>query len=318
MDAEKLKKAVSEVLPKVDEVIGCKQGFDAVHAEPCFVTKPEQIEELILNPLCAHNLASYLPSRKKKKTGVVAKGCDSRTIIQLLQEGLIERENVVIIGVPCRGVVSAKKLARAVDHEPIISATFDKDTIVVKTPKGEKKLALSEVSPDKCKSCQYPTPIVYDFLVDEPIQPDKAPESVYDDVRELEGKSLEERKAYWEKELGRCIRCYACRNACPLCVCQDACIAETRDPHWMSQQATLTEKMMFHMIHALHTAGRCTECGECERACPMEIPLGKLKKKINMEMKDLFNYVPGTNTEEKPPMYTFNVEEEKIEEHKLS
>jgi Na+-translocating ferredoxin:NAD+ oxidoreductase RnfC subunit len=76
--------------------------------------------------------------------------------------------------------------------------------------------------------------------------------------------------------------------------------------------------MMFHMIHAIHLAGRCTECGECERACPMDIPLGKLKKKINMEMKELFDYVPGTKAEDKPPLYTFKVEEEKIEEHKLS
>ena len=50
---------------------------------------------------------------------------------------------------------------------------------------------------------------------------------------------------------------------------------------------------MFHMIHALHLAGRCTECGECERACPMNIPLGKLKKKINMDMLELFDYVAG-------------------------
>ena len=61
----------------------------------------------------------------------------------------------------------------------------------------------------------------------------------------------------------------------------------------MSQKATTAEKMMFHLIHALHLAGRCTECGECERACPMDIPLGMLKKKINMEMLELFGYTAG-------------------------
>ncbi len=71
------------------------------------------------------------------------------------------------------------------------------------------------------------------------------------------------------------------------------------------------------MIHALHLAGRCVECGECERVCPMGIKVNLLKKKINSVMKDLFNYEPGVNAEEKPPMYTFNVEEKKIEEHKL-
>lgn len=318
MDSEKLKRAVAEVLPTVDVVIGCRQGFDAAHTEPCFVTKPEQVDQLVLNALCSQNLASYLPSLKNKKVGVVVKGCDSRTIVQFLQEGLIKRENVVIIGVPCRGVISAKKLARKIDHETVLSVALEDDGVAVKTPKGETRVAVSDIWADKCRTCQYPTPLVHDALIGEPLASDKAPESVYDDIRELEGKTLEERKAYWEKELGRCIRCYACRNACPMCVCQDACIAETRDPHWMSQRSTLTEKMMFHLIHAVHLAGRCTECGECERACPMEIPLGKLKKKINMDMKELFDYVPGTNAQEKTPLYTFKVDEETIEEHKLS
>jgi ferredoxin len=318
LNAEKLKKAVSEVLSSVDDVIGYKEGFDALHAEPCFINKPEQVDQLILSPLCEYNLASYLPSRKQKKTAVVVKGCDSRTVIQLLQEGLINRENVVIIGVPCKGIASTKKVMRAVDYQPIQSVAVNGDSITVKTAKGEKKLAIADVSPNKCKTCQYPTPLIYDVLVGDAIQSDKSPDSVYDDIRELEGKSLEERKAYWEKEISKCIRCYACRNACPMCVCQDSCIAETRDPHWITQESNPTEKMMFHVIHALHLAGRCTECGECERACPMDIPLGKLKKKINMDMKELFDYIPGTNPEDKPPLFTFNVEEEKIEEHKLS
>jgi formate dehydrogenase (coenzyme F420) beta subunit len=317
LNAEKLKKAVAETLPNVEVVIAYGQGFDAAHGEPCFVTKPEHTEGLILNPLCEHNLASYLPANKKRKVGVVVKGCDSRTIVQFLQEGLINRENVVIIGVPCTGVVSAKKLSRAVDYQEVEAVRFEGDAVIVKTPSGEKKIPLADICPDKCTTCQYPTPLVYDVLVGEPIESKKDPESVYDDIRALEGKSLEERKAYWEKEIGRCTRCYACRNACPLCVCQDSCIAETRDPHWLSQRVSLSDKMMFHMIHAIHLAGRCTECGECERACPMNIPLGKLKKKINMDMKELFDYAPGVKSEDKPPLYTFKVEEEKIEEHEL-
>lgn len=317
MNVEKLKKAAVEILPDVDMIIGYRQGFDPLHAEACFVAQPEGVEELILNPLCEYNLAAYLPANKKKKTAVVVKGCDSRTVAQLLQEGLIDRANVTIIGVPCRGVADSKKVMRAVDFLPVTSVAFDGDSIIVKTSKGEKKIALADVAPDKCKTCQYPTPVISDVLVGDPIETDKDPSSVYDDIREIEKKSLEERKAYWEKEIGRCTRCYACRNACPLCVCQDSCIAETRSPHWQSQRSNLSEKMTFHLIHAIHLAGRCTECGECERACPMNIPLGKLKKKINMDMKELYGYVPGISPEDKPPLYTFKVDEEKIEEHEL-
>jgi formate dehydrogenase subunit beta len=312
-----MKEILTNVLNDVDVIIGYKRGFDKLHATPCFITRPEQIEEAVWDPTCVQNLTSYLPSLKKK-VGVVVKGCDSRTIVQFMQEGLIDRNKVTVIGIPCTGVVSVKKVLEIVDHQPIEDVTFDENgTIVVKTPMGETKLAIADVSPDKCSTCLYPTPVVYDHLAAEPILSANSAESVYKDVEEFEGKSLEERKQYWEKEFDRCIRCYACRNACPMCVCQDSCIAESRDPHWISQKSNLTEKFMFHMIHALHLAGRCVECGECARACPMGIPVNTLKKKINRDMKELFNYEPGVKPEDKPPMYTFNVEEKKIEEHKL-
>ncbi len=316
MNLEKLKEIVRTVLPSVDVVIGYKEGLDALHPVPCFVTSPDEIDALVLNPACAHNLAAYLPSLKKK-AAVVVKGCDSRTVVQLAQEGLIKRENVVVIGVPCQGVVSARKVLSAINHQPIVEAAFEDEAVVVKTRKGETRLMFRDVASDKCLTCRYPTPVLSDHLAGDKVEPKVDEQTAYQDIRQFDAQSLEERRAYWMGEFDRCIRCYACRNACPLCVCKESCIAETRDPHWMSQKATQNEKMMFHMIHAIHLAGRCTECGECERACPMGIPVAKLKKKINMEMKELFGYEPGISIDDRPPMYTFKLEEEKIEEHKI-
>ncbi len=316
MNLEKLKEIVRTVLPSVDVVIGYRTGLDALHPVPCFITSPDEIDALVLNAACVNNLASYLPSLKKK-AAVIVKGCESRTIVQFLQEGLVKRENVVVIGVPCHGVVNMRKVLSAINNQPVVDAAFDGDTLVVKTKKGETRLSLRDVLSDKCLICRYPTPVLADHLAGDKVDAKADEKTAYQDIRDFDAQSLEERRDYWMAKFDRCIRCYACRNACPLCVCRESCIAETRDPHWMSQKATQKENMMFHMIHAIHLAGRCTECGECERACPMGIPVAKLKKKINMEMKELFGYEPGISLEDAPPMYTFKVEEEKIEEHKI-
>ncbi len=143
MSLDKLKQIITDVLKDVDVVIGYKQGFDLIHATPCFVTKPEQVDEISWSPLCVQNLASFLPSLKKK-VGVVVKGCDSRTIVQYMQEGLIDRTKVVVIGIPCTGVVSVKETDK-VKHEPIeevkkkLGGATNDGTVTVKTPSGEKK-----------------------------------------------------------------------------------------------------------------------------------------------------------------------------------
>jgi ferredoxin len=315
MSVDKLKESIAEVLPKVDVVIAYKQGFDSLHAVPHFITKPEQVEEVIWNPLCVHNLATYLPTLNKK-AAVVVKGCDSRAIVQYMQEELINRENVVIIGIPCTGVIDVNKVLHEINYRPVKEVTFENANILIRTSEGQKKLPLSDLYPDKCKTCQYPTPLVYDHLVGEPIKTDKPPESVDEEVREFEKKSIAERLAYWEKEFDRCIRCYACRNACPMCICRDKCIVESRDPHLMSQKLTLGEKLMFHMIHSLHLTGRCIECGECDRACPMGIPVSKLKKMINLGMKNRYGYIPGINPEDKSPLLVFSLKGENTEEQK--
>ncbi len=118
MSTEKLKETIQKVFPDVEPVICWQEGFDKLHTTPLFIKTADEADKAVWNALCVQNLAAYLPSQTKK-VAVVVKGCDSRTIVQLMQEGLIDRNNVVTIGIPCKGIVSVKKVLKAINYQPV-------------------------------------------------------------------------------------------------------------------------------------------------------------------------------------------------------
>lgn len=312
---EELKESIRKALPELDMVIGWSRGFDPLHATPHFIRREEDLDKLTVGPLSVHNLATYLPGLRGKKIGIVVKGCDSRSVIELLQENLIDREDITIFGYPCQGVVDQAEISKALNRPARIDFCEIKDTkLIIGAGGREQSVELSEVLADKCRSCAYPNALISDHFAGEPAQKREARNGDQDALAAFEELPLAERFDFWQKEMDRCIRCYACRNACPMCVCRDHCLAESRDPHWLSQEDTVREKWLFQLIHAYHLAGRCTECGECQRACPMDIPLLLLKKKMNKEIKDIFQYEAGVDPEATPPLLSFKAEEENIKE----
>ncbi|MDL2268214.1 4Fe-4S binding protein, partial [Desulfovibrio sp. OttesenSCG-928-G15] len=185
--------------------------------------------------------------------------------------------------------------------------------IVLQTPKGERTFMKKEVLADKCARCMYPDALIADVFVGAKQKP-VVDEDTYKDLAAFETMPVEKRMAFWEKEMSRCIRCYACRNACPLCVCREHCVAGSREPHWLSQADGVRDKMFFQIIHATHLAGRCTGCGECQRACPVGIPVLMLKRALSRQVEQLFDYKAGVDPEATPPLLTFTVEEPTIKE----
>ncbi|WP_028573131.1 4Fe-4S dicluster domain-containing protein [Desulfonatronum lacustre] len=309
-----LKEQIAAQLPKLDMVIGWERGYDALHATPLFIRAAEDVERLQIGPLAVHNTATYLTGLKNKKVGLVVKGCDSRAVIQLQQEGLINRENVVVFGFPCDGVVDLTKLRREVgDLGRVTEVDASPTELRLNLDGQERNVALADVLADKCTRCRFPNALVHDHFAGTPREA-HAVDDDYADVLAFESQPLEARFEHWQQEMSRCIRCYACRNACPMCVCRDHCVAQSRDPHWMTQDDAVREKWLFQVIHAMHLAGRCVECGECQRACPVDIPILALKRKLNKEIKEVFNHDAGVDPNAIPPLLSFQVEEENINE----
>ncbi|MEW6482500.1 MAG: 4Fe-4S binding protein [bacterium] len=248
----------SELLEKgeVSLIIGYdKKGY------PCFIKDKEETKRLVFNEGCFNNLSVYL-TRIKEKCAIVAKPCDVKSIIGLIQENQIKREDVVIIGVTCPGL-----------------------------------------NLKKCLSCDCQNPSFCDYTIGEKIG-EKEKMDKFAEIIEFEKKNPRERWNYFKNEFSRCIRCYACRQVCPLCYCE-TCIVDVSIPQWISKANSSSSNFIFHITRALHLAGRCVGCGECERVCPMNIPLSLLNLKIEKDVFELFDYTPGKDVDLKPPFQTF-------------
>ncbi|MEM4724756.1 MAG: 4Fe-4S dicluster domain-containing protein [Candidatus Hadarchaeum sp.] len=290
---------------QVDVIIGFTDGTLPLRAAPFIVRKAAEVERLIWNSFCENNLARYLRGLRDKRVAIVAKGCDSRSIVALLTEHQLEREKIYIIGVPCRGMVDRRIVARRVPGE-VLAAREEGEEIVVEGEGFSVRMPRSEVLYRSCAACVHPNPVLYDVMLAEPIA--VWAQDPYAYVREMEEKSPAERAAYFVAEAQRCIRCYACRQACPMCYCEE-CFVDHTTPRWIESGATPAGLQGWQIGRAYHLTGRCVDCGACERACPMEIDLVYLNGKLNKDVRELYGFETGLVVGQLPPLAVFQPDE---------
>ncbi len=284
----------------VDRVLAWKKG-DFFYDNTPAVFGADDLDELVYNSFCGGNLSKYLIAESKKggKVLVPLKPCDTYSFNQLLKEHRINRENVYVLGIPCHGMADIQKLhAKGIKGiegmredrslKDVDDSGEDHNELYVKTIYGDKKCKTAEVLLEKCMACKGKDHVAFDEIIEDK---NPVPEGKYDRfgmVKRLEAMTPDERFSFWRDELSKCIRCNACRNACPACSCLK-CVFDNDDSGISSKANVDTfEENMFHIIRAYHVAARCTDCGECSRVCPQGIPLHLLNRKFIKDINEYF------------------------------
>ncbi len=76
--------------------------------------------------------------------------------------------------------------------------------------------------------------------------------------------------------------------------------------------------LLFHLTRMVHVAHSCVQCGMCEQACPMGVPIFRLFKAASTKVQKLFNYEPGKDLQQEIPVGAFREEElESFQEPKI-
>ena len=287
---------------EVARVVGWKKGefyFDPV---PASFETVEELDGMVYNYFCGANLSKYLiqMSKKEGKTAVFLKPCDTYSFNQLVKEHRIKRENIHVIAVECLAKLDINKI-KAQGVTGVTDVEVIDKQVKVTSLYGEVVLNKPDVVLEKCAVCNKTHQVK-----DEEIILHERPErdvNRFAQVEALEAMTEEERFAFWRNELSKCIRCNACRNVCPACSCVKCVFDNPASGVAAKANDDQFEEQLFHVIRAFHVAGRCTDCGECSRVCPQNIPLHLLNRKFIKDIDNFYGeYQAGETAEGKTPL----------------
>ncbi len=298
---EKIQETARKLLKDktVDVFIGYSKGTVPMMNEPVLIRDPDKADMLYWDSFCGLNLCNYL-TKREDRIGIVATGCNSRNMVTHIIENQIKREQLYIVGIPCTGMIDHRAVERAVGHREIVEVKEDGDKFTVTGRDFEETLEKKDFLQLNCRICRHRNPVIHDEMIAEPVK-EQAEVEAYKDVEKIEEMTSEKKHNFFTQLISRCIRCYACRNACPLCYCPTCFVDESR-PQWVGKSSDPTDTMTFHILRAYHCAGRCTDCGACERACPVGISMRQFTKKLNKDAEALFSWEPGLSPDQRPPL----------------
>ena len=285
-------------------------GYDVTPT--VFKTVDELQAGFVFNDFCGANFSKYLVAKTAKLEGkilVFLKPCDTYSFNQLLTEHRFDREKVYAVGIPCEGMVDVAKV-KALTGEGVCAIRTEGDKIAVDTLYADAPVMIdaAEVLAERCLNCKSKKHVAYDELLGE--EGEVIASARFDEVARLEAMTPNERFAFWQNELSRCIRCNACRDACPACTCEKCVFDNPSSGVENKSPANSFEEKLFHIIRAFHVAGRCTDCGECSRVCPQNIPLHLLNRKFIKDINEFYGeYQAGAEVGSRAPLVDYTTED---------
>ena len=261
----------------VNRVIGWEKGLFEDDQTPRVFTSVEELDkDFIYDHYSVATVSKYLIKETKKEGKILAflKANDTYSFNQLVKEHRVNRDNVYIVAVPSNGEAQKGKIHVVYDE---IMGT-DGKIAAKKEESLEDKEAFNKER--------------------------------FEMIAKLEAMTADERFAFWQNELSKCIRCNACRNVCPACTCEQCVFDNPKSGVSQKAAADSFEEKMFHIIRAFHVAGRCTDCGECSRVCPQNIPLYLLNRKYIKDVDEIHGeYQAGEDTESRAPLNTYKTDD---------
>lgn len=302
----------------VNRVLGWRAGDLPYDVTPARFPDEKSLDDFVWNGFCGANLSKYLiaETRGEGKVLVFLKPCDSYSFNQLLTEHRFDRSKVYAVALPCPGMLDVSKIrARAGGIRQIRE---DGGNLTVSTLyDGEISMVRADALPDRCLFCKSRAPAEgscderlgedSDFADPDWKSGENGEKSRFSEVEALEAMSPDERYAFWQEQLSRCIRCNACRDVCPACSCEKCVFDNPASGMENKAAANSYEEKLFHIIRAFHVAGRCTDCGECSRVCPQHIPLHLLNRKFIHDIDRLYGqYQAGESAGSISPLTAFS------------
>lgn len=316
---------------------------------PMLFTKADAMESALPLAPAAGTSAAVQAARmsrgvKDKRVAVVLKPCEVRGVIELAKLNQATLSALVIISMQCPGRMENDQYLEELARNPDLPDKYLDDP------------GLQEQAASTCLSCEafepqgadivvhlVGLPVMEKMVISARTSPGleiiKAMDledvgSAPDQTRALTEKR--EKRARAGEELfkqtaaiirdpercleffGKCLGCFNCRTACPVCYCRecvcaresfDRDLAEVMGRADKSGQARMPAALgMFHMTRLTHMAHACVGCGQCSSYCPSSIPVADVFRTLGSQVQKSLDYSPGHDPQEPIPYLKFNTE----------